>query len=131
MPETGKESEKKIKKEKNSLKRILRDAGISPERQKALLPLIDNVAFMKNRLDEARDDLISEPLTEEYTNGKDQGGVKESSKFKAYENLWRAYMQGMAVILDQVPKKQQMTPEQATKPQTVLELIQNRNRQEA
>lgn len=123
--------EKIIKKERNLLKRILKESGIPEERQKALEPLIENVSFMKYRLDAAREELMDKPLTEEYTNGENQGGVKESSMFRAYENLWGAYMKGMAVILDAVPKQMKAAAPEAARPQTVLELVQSRRRKEA
>ena len=120
-----------IRKEQTALNRILRKAGIPEGRRKALLPVIANVAFMKYRLDAAREELISEPLTETYTNGENQGGVKVSSKFKAYEDLWKSYMQGMTVILNALPQKAKEETPTASRPQTVLELVQSRRRKEA
>lgn len=118
---------KRSGKEKNRLKRILRDAGVSEQKKKLLEPVVDNVAWMKIQLDDARDAIRDGELVVEYDNGGGQKGIRENPYFKGYENLWRSYMAGMGKILDAIPGEV-VVPEKAQpeKPKTVLELVRNK-----
>lgn len=118
---------KRSGKEKNRLKRILRDAGVSEHKKKLLEPVVDNVAWMKIQLDDARDQIRDGELVVEYDNGGGQKGIRENPYFKGYENLWRSYMAGMAKIIDALPDgAAAVEVSQPEKPKTVLELVRNK-----
>ena len=100
---------------------------------KVLESVIENVAFMKVKLDEQRAALEQENAVVEYDNGGGQKGVRESPFFKSYEALWAAYMKGMDRIMNSIPDAKQPTEEKnrVEKPETVFELIEARRRKEA
>lgn len=93
--------EKKIKKELAKLKKILAD--IDEDRKKAVEKLIGNVAFMAVTLDELQDAINEKGCIEEYQNGNNQFGYKESSEIKVYNSLIKNYTTSMKQLLDQLP----------------------------
>ena len=125
--------EEAVNKEKRMLKRELKRVKISEHKMKVLESVIENVAFMKVKLDEQRENLEQEDAVVEYDNGGGQKGVRESPFFKSYEALWTAYMKGMDRIMNSIPDAKLPSEEKnrAEKPETVLELIEARRRKEA
>lgn len=92
---------------------------------KVLDSVIDNVAFMKVKLDEIRETLLTEELMTEYDNGGGQKGVKENPIFKQYQSLFANFMKGMEKILQPMPDadEAQEALVKASKPETVLDQI--------
>ena len=118
---------KRSGKEKNRLKRILRDSGVSDQKKKLLEPVIENVAWMKIQLDDSRDIIRDGSIVVEYDNGGGQKGIRENPYFKGYENLWRSYMAGMTKILDALPDDAVVVKtDEPEKPKTVLELVRSK-----
>lgn len=123
------EFEKAVTKEKNKLKRVLKEAKISAYKMKALEPVIINSAWMKAKLDEARAQAKESDIVVEYDNGGGQKGLRENPIFKAYEALWKSYMLGICRILDAIPdeaKKEVEAGIEEAKPQTVLEIVREK-----
>ena len=92
--------------EKKRIIAILKDAGISKRRMDMLKPVIENVSWMRAKLDDSRDLIKNSNIVMPYDNGGGQRGIRENPAFKGYESLWKAYMQGMNRILDTLPPEQ-------------------------
>ena len=113
--------------ERDRLNNLLRDNGVSDERIELLETVIENTAFMKEKLDDAREKIAHTSIAIPYDNGGGQKGIRENPMFKGYESLFKAYMGGMKVILDEVPKPVAQHERQAIdEPKTVLELVRKK-----
>ena len=118
--------------ERNRMTELLDGAGISEKRMKLLEPVILNTAWMRAKLDDAREAIKNSNIVVAYDNGGGQRGIRENPLFKGYENLWRSYMAGMSKIIDCLPDEiATVESEVADKPKTVLELVRNRHGKEA
>jgi len=73
---TDEERVTKIKREKNKLKRLIKELPI--DTKILSLPLIDNIAFSVVQLEELRELIKRDGYYEIYTNGKNQQGLKKS-----------------------------------------------------
>ena len=103
---------------------ILNDAGISERRMQTLAPIIENVSWMRAKLDDSRQLIKNSNIVVPYNNGGGQKGIRENPAFKGYEALWKAYMQGMNRILDTLPPEEiQEAVAPDIRPQTVLDAI--------
>ena len=109
--------------EKKRIIAILKDAGISKRRMDMLKPVIENVSWMRAKLDDSRELIKNSNIVMPYDNGGGQRGIRENPAFKGYESLWKAYMQGMNRILDTLPPEQIDVAVEDVKPQTVLDTI--------
>ena len=109
--------------EKKRIVAILKDAGISKRRMDMLKPVIENVSWMRAKLDDSRELIKNSNIVMPYDNGGGQRGIRENPAFKGYESLWKAYMQGMNRILDTLPPEQIDVAVEDVKPQTVLDTI--------
>ena len=124
-------SEELVRKEKRRITRELKKAKISDYKLKVLDPVIANCAWMKVRLDEARDQIRDCDIVVEYDNGGGQKGTRENPIFKAYEALWKSFMLGMNRILDAIPEEKQeelTTQIEEVRPETVLDMIRAKKR---
>lgn len=116
------------KKEAKRLKELLLNEKVSQQQIMLIEPIIENTAWMKITLDETRESIKTSSVAMPYNNGGGQKGVRENPLFKGYEALWKAYMQGMEKILDQLPEEAAKTKAQEIeKPKTVLELVRERH----
>lgn len=116
------ELQKRARKEKGKIKRLLKAAEVAPERIKLLEPVIDNTAWMKAKLEDSRDRIRNGQIVTTYNNGGGQKGIRENPLFKGYESLFKSYMAGMNKIMETIQDKQK-TPPPDIQPQTVLEAI--------
>lgn len=115
--------------EKNRIVGILTEAGISERRMQMLGPVIDNVSWMKAKLDDSRALIKNSNIVVPYDNGGGQKGIRENPAFRGYESLWKSYMQGMNRILDTLPEEEAKTLDyEDMKPQSVLSLVRDRHR---
>lgn len=122
----------RAKREQDRMNAILSDAKISQRRMDALQPVIENTAWMKAKLDDARAAIKTAQIVVTYNNGGGQKGIRENPLFKGYEALWKSYMHGMNRILDSLPPEiVQAETEIIERPQTTLELIRNKHKKEA
>lgn len=116
----------------HDIMQTLIDAGVSEARRKTLVPVIENVTWMREHLDAARLELTGCELVEEYTNGNGMTGDRENLALRAYESLFKTYMLGMSKILDALPKETPIAAaDEELKPSTVLEFVRNKHRKEA
>jgi hypothetical protein len=129
---TDVEIKARAEEERNRMTELLDGAGISEKRMKLLEPVILNTAWMRAKLDDAREAIKNSNIVVAYDNGGGQKGIRENPLFKGYENLWRSYMAGMSKIIDCLPDEiATVESEVADKPKTVLELVRNRHGKEA
>lgn len=123
-----------VLKEFRKMKREIKKAKISEHKMKVIEPVVMNAAFMKVKLEEAREQVKNETITVAYDNGGGQKGVRENPIFKAYEALWKSYMLGMDKILSIIPEQlqQELSSEaEQIRPQTVLDIVRDKNRNSA
>lgn len=81
--------QKRIKAEFNRLNKIYKT--LPEKKYKIALPLIENAAFMKISLEDMQKTIIIEGEVEEYQNGANQYGKKESSTMRSYNNMIKNY----------------------------------------
>lgn len=119
--------ERRAHREAARLRRLLREAGVDKPALDMARPVIDNTAWMKEKLEDARIAISESSVAISYDNGGGQTGIRENPLFRGYEALWRAYVQGMGKILDLVPESErEATQGKAAPIQTPLELIRAR-----
>lgn len=114
--------------EKKRLESLLNKANVSKQHRETLAPIIDNLSWQRVKLDETREQMKEENLTCEYNNGGNQTGIRENPIFKAYVNLWRAYMIGFEKYTSYLPKEFQ---EEAGEKISVLEQVRKMKEQKA
>lgn len=123
-----------VRKEQRKISREIKKAQISDHKMKVIEPVIVNSAFMKVKLDEAREQIKDETITVEYDNGGGQKGIRENPVFKAYEALWKSYMIGIDKILSIIPDDEEveLTAQiEQMKPQTVLDMVREKKKDSA
>lgn len=114
---------------KQQITKILQGADVPPEKLKTLKPIIENVSFMADKLDEMRDQMKDAEAVIFYDNGGGQTGFRENPLFKAYEAMWKSYLNGMEKILSCFPRPkvvQEEIPEPEA-PSNVLNMIRARH----
>lgn len=109
--------------EMDSLRRLLFDYVEDRDRIEILAPVIENVAWMKVKLDDAREAIKESSVVIAYDNGGGQKGLRENPLFKGYTSLFKSYMSGMSKILELIPPAEARRVEQADRPKTVLEIV--------
>ena len=117
--------------EQNRIIELLNEVGISSKKMKLLEPIVLNTAWMKVKLDDAREAIKNSNIVISYDNGGGQKGIRENPLFKGYESLWRSYMAGMAKLLESLPQEQIEQATEIERPVTMLELIRNKHREKA
>lgn len=95
---------KKVNKEHKRLEALLDRAEVPQQQRDVLAPVIDNMAWQRVKLDEAREQMQDASIVCHYDNGGGQEGERENPIFKAYINLWRAYMVGLEKYTSYLPK---------------------------
>ena len=118
-------------KEEKRLKKLLKDADLSKARQDALITVVQNVAWMKIKLDDARAAIKTAQIAIKYDNGGGQTGLRENPLFKGYESLWKSYIAGVDRILAALPAEAVKEPiiEEEAAPKTVLSLVRARHKE--
>lgn len=125
---------KQIRKEKNKINKLLKDTKIPAHKKKVLEPVIENVATMKVKLDELKEQIVHEEFMVEYDNGGGQKGTRENPIFKRYESFFKTFMIGMDRIISELPDEipgSGMATIDAMKPKTVLEQVIENNKNSA
>lgn len=107
---------------------LLNDFGVSENKIKIISPIIENTAFMRMKLEEAKNLLDRSSIVISYDNGGGQKGIRENPIFKGYESLWKSYMQGMKQIIDCLPAESETAKDELEKPQTMLEIVRARKK---
>ena len=98
---------KKVTQEHKRLEKLLDRADVPQQQRDVLAPVIDNLAWQRVKLDEAREEMKDASIVCHYDNGGGQTGERENPIFKAYINLWRAYMVGFEKYTSYLPKELQ------------------------
>ena len=118
--------------EQNRILDLLTDVGISDKRKRLLEPVILNTAWMKAKLDDAREAVKNSQIVIAYDNGGNQKGIRINPLFTGYEALWKSYMSGMTKILECLPdEKIEAETKVVENPKSMLELVRDRHRKEA
>lgn len=103
--EKAEERLKRIKKEKKKYNKALKTA--TEEVKMANESLVDNLAFLEVTLQDLREHIIEHGVKEEYTNGENQKGYKESVEVKTYNNMIKIYISGVKTLNIALPKDAQ------------------------
>ena len=98
--------EQRATQEAERLTALLFDCGVEKNRVELLETLIDNTAWMKAKLDDAREAVKNSQIVIAYDNGGNQKGIRINPLFTGYEALWKSYMQGMSKIVECLPQEQ-------------------------
>lgn len=114
---------RKVTREHKRLEALLDRADVPKQQRDVLAPVIDNMAWQRVKLDEAREEMQDASIVCHYDNGGGQSGERENPIFKAYINLWRAYMVGLEKYTSYLPKELQ--EEAAGDSLSVLEQVKN------
>ena len=124
--------EEKAMTEAERLKSLLFSYSI-PERKVGFLEdVINNVSWMKVKLDVTREKIKTSDVCIPYDNGGGQTGMRENPLFKGYESLFKSYMSGMRQILDVLPKQAaEVEKQEIEKPQTMLDFVRNKHKKES
>ena len=106
MTENTNPREKLLRKETNRMKKIFKplldDTGYAVAQG-----LINNAAFMYITLLSLQQDILLNGCTEEYQNGANQSGIKESSAVKVYNNMIRSYNTVIKNLIGLLPTERQ------------------------
>lgn len=121
--------EEAIKEEIQRLNDLLVEYGISDKRRKLLEPVIENTAFMKVKLEEARKMVKETSVVIQYDNGGGQKGLRENPIFKGYEALWKSYMSGMNVIMQSMPQEVvRVEADKIVEAKTMLDMVREKHK---
>lgn len=118
--------------EKQRLVSLLFSCRLPDDNVALLVPIIENTAWMKAKLDETRETIKNTAVAIPYDNGGGQTGVRENPLYKGYEALWKSYMAGMNVIMAALPRVVvEQEAEKIETPKTVLQLVRDKHRKNA
>lgn len=117
---------RKVNRERRRLENLLELGDVPQAQRDALAPVIDNMAWQRIKLDEAREQMRDAAIVCHYDNGGGQTGERENPIFKAYINLWRAYLAGLEKLTAYLPKELQ--DEAAGDGLSILEQVRNMKR---
>lgn len=119
--------EKRASLERRRIIRTLKKSEVPEMSRKTLEPIIENVAWMKVKLDDARELIKQSNVAIPYDNGGGQKGIRENPLFKGYEALWKSYISGMQSIIRYLPQAEAEKADTEPAPRTVLEIIKSRH----
>ena len=103
--------ENRIEEELTRLTEIFREADES--KLEAAATLLQNAAFMKVTLEDLQKAINAEGVVDEYQNGANQHGLKQSATLQSYNALIKNYagvMKTLVALLPDRPKKVIYTP---------------------
>ena len=89
------------KKEKAKLRRIT--SGLSADKKKICAGLIADASFMAEQLEKLRDYISEHGWSEEYKNGENQYGKKNSIEAESYIKLQKSYASIIKQLTDLLP----------------------------
>lgn len=118
----GQTLDQRVADEIERLRAQLTLGGIDDDRLAFLTPVIENTAWLKIKLDDARKTIRSGRIILKYDNGGGQKGSHVNPAYKAYADLWRAYLQGLDKLMRELPDAAPV-PEPEEEPKTVLGFI--------
>ena len=92
--------EKRIAEERNQLIEYFNNTE-----DKLALKLIDNASFMRVTLQDLENHINKNGVKEEWSNGANQFGVRESVESQVYKNMIKNYTAVIKQLNDMLPKK--------------------------
>ena len=93
--------EQRIKKEITRLRGVFKD--LDANKKKTVEPLIRNASFMAITLEDLQDAINESGITEEYKNGENQYGRKQSEEVKTHIAMTRNHAAIMKTLADLAP----------------------------
>ena len=99
---TNDEKAKAKKKRISEYNKIFKD--LSLEKKKLIKKAIEQAVHMEFQLDELQTALETVGFVEEYQNGNNQYGKKESTESKAYNQLMKNYTAVVKILLAELPR---------------------------
>ena len=99
---TNDEKAKAKKKRIAEYNKIFKD--LSTEKKKLIKKAIEQAVHMEFQLDELQTALETVGFVEEYQNGNNQYGKKESTESKAYNQLMKNYTAVVKILLAELPR---------------------------
>ena len=89
---------------KSEFKRIaLFFQELDEKKRDLVIPLIQNAAFMKVTLEDLQEIIIRDGVTEEYQNGANQHGIKQSATLQSYNALIKNYSSVIRSLAQYLP----------------------------
>ena len=77
--------------------------------QRAIVtPLLQNAAFMKVTLEDLQESIIMQGTTDEYQNGANQHGIKQSAQLQAYNSLIKNYANVIKTLSGLLPREKKI-----------------------
>lgn len=92
----------RINKEFRKLKKIF--AELPKKNQSMFEAFLQNTAFMKVTLEDLQKKIVKNGESEDYKNGKDQFGRKESADLQAYNSVIKNYTAAIKVLAAELEK---------------------------
>ncbi|SDZ88232.1 hypothetical protein SAMN02745687_00927 [Lachnospiraceae bacterium NK3A20] len=120
--------ESRKNRERNRLKKLLKESGADDCKIKLLMQVIENTAWMCIKLEDAREKIETADVAIPYNNGGNQKGLRQNPLFLGYEALWKAYMTGMSQIMGAAEIKRDAKSVEL-RPRTVLSLVRAEQKQ--
>lgn len=93
--------EERIKKEKRRLASIFKD--LDENKKKAVKSLIENAAFMSVMLEDLQKTIAEKGVSEEYKNGREQSGMKETPEVKTHLSMTKNHAMVIKILADLTP----------------------------
>lgn len=103
---TNDEKAKAKKKRISEYNKIFKD--LTTEKKKLIKKAIEQAVHMEFQLDELQTALEKVGFVEEYQNGNNQYGKKESTESKAYNQLMKNYTAVVKILLAELPRTTQV-----------------------
>lgn len=105
MPKITKET--RIKEELERLNGFF--ISIDGNQRAAVTPLIQNAAFMKVTLEDLQTAINADGVIDEYQNGANQSGIKQSANLQAYNSLIKNYASVIKNLAQLLPPEKKAT----------------------
>jgi len=101
--------EKRIFEELNRISVLFEE--IDENKKTIVAPLLQNASFMKVTLEDLQEIINAEGVTDEYKNGANQYGVKQSATLQSYNALVKNYTAVIRTLAQYLPpEKKTVTP---------------------
>ena len=91
------------KNRKYVITKALRKSGCDEERLKILMPSIDNLVWLEQKMEQGRALIASSAIVIPYDNGGGQKGVRKNPAFEAIHRMTASYNACLKAIVDAIP----------------------------
>jgi len=100
-PKHAEQIARRVESERKKLTELIAD--VDAKKKKAAAPLVKNAAFMRVKLDELMQTLMSQTPIIPYDNGGGQKGIREHPGFTAYNKLFNSFSKCIKQLCDLLP----------------------------